>query len=369
MLKILLIKNFSLYVYKNYLFIIKKNLFYIKFFFFYFKYIENLLYRFFIGLHCNQNINFTLFLENYFDAIKKNIFLLNKKVMKKVKIKNFYFKSNYTTNYTSFLNKILIELMSINKNIKPINILNKVNGNLYLNYLIINKIFSLKKSNIPVESFKVRVKFSKRNVFFTLSTSFEKVLKKTTMKQEGYKGRMSKKYHSIMMVTRSLKNTLRSLRITSFDLIIIGWSRFRHAIKKAFKDNWVWLKKNKYKRFQKDFTYYNLKIPHNGCRSDKRKNKRRIKWKKFFSKPRIQVKKAKFFFVLWKDFIKNFNNKKLFQKTSSLLNTNHKGLSNVLIKTTQKKFKFFKQLEYLLYTNIIKNNLFYMKKRYLNYKV
>lgn len=88
---------------------------------------------------------------------------------------------------------------------------------------------SIKRSRVvPLNFFKsyinpkLRLIFTHRNTFFTISDPYERLLKTTSMRKEGFSGRRRKDFTSLLTVLRGIKRSLWFLKIKKFDLIIIG---------------------------------------------------------------------------------------------------------------------------------------------------
>lgn len=232
------------------------------------------------------------------------------------------------------------------------------------------------------ESSKLRIRFTHRNTFFTISDSKENILKTTSIRREGFYGRRRKTFTSLLTAMRSIKKSLRFLKIIKLDLIIIGWSKYRYAIRKALKDNLTWLSENNLKSINYNYIIYKLKIPHNGCRLSKAKNRKRLKWKRFFKssikKVYKQKKKSLIKFTSSKKVFKNYNfylSKKLilFSKSSKLfsqvLDLNYLKLdllivvNELLLKKNNLLFLF--NLNLILNNSISIKKIKYWKKKYI----
>ena len=136
----------------------------------------------------------------------------------------------------------------------------------------------LKKKKMLLNTGKLRITFTKRNMFLNLATFSNKSLLVTTLRKLGFLGRRRREYLSIYSAVRLVKQNLRKYKIQKLAIIYKGWNRFRIAVKNALKCR---------DRFRVPILYvkFAIKIPHNGCRLNKKKRKKR--------KKRVWLKKKK----------------------------------------------------------------------------
>lgn len=141
-----------------------------------------------------------------------------------------------------------------------------------------NNIYLKKKKKKIKHLLLLNVTFGKRNTFFNVSSGMGKTLYLTTVSREGYVGRKKAAYTSLFGVTSLVKKIISNFYINKYcDLCIVykGWSRYRAAIQAAFN-------KKKLYNLNIKFIKYIVKIPHNGCRPPKQRN--RLKRQKYFPK-------------------------------------------------------------------------------------
>jgi ribosomal protein S11 len=96
--------------------------------------------------------------------------------------------------------------------------------------------------------------------------------------REGYLGKKRKAYTSIFSVASVINKLISNFYINKYCTLFViykGWNRFRSAIRAAFN-------KKKFFNLRIKYTKYVVKIPHNGCRAPKQRNRSRMQ--KYFVK-------------------------------------------------------------------------------------
>jgi ribosomal protein S11 len=175
------------------------------------------------------------------------------------KISNFYLFINKRVfaNSRSIINKNLVKIAYSKKQKK---------------YVIIKLLKKTKKTHILLN-----ITFKKRNTFFNVSQNFGKTIYLTSVRKEGYVGRKRTQYNSIFSVMRLVRKVIVNyfiIKDSTLAIIYKGWSRFRFAIKKSLNisgDSTI---------LPINYIKYLVKIPHNGCRAPKKRNRK--KSKRFF---------------------------------------------------------------------------------------
>ena len=127
-------------------------------------------------------------------------------------------------------------------------------------------------------SFKLKVTYRRRNTFFVITDHLGFIVDTTTIRRQGFYGRRRRQYTAMQGTLRSIKKKLKMFFIKNLEVTFIRSNRFSYMVRKVLR-NWEWrFKLSRYKTILKP------KIPHNGTRSIKSKNRRRLKWKRFFRK-------------------------------------------------------------------------------------
>ena len=217
-------------------------------------------------------------------------------------------KSNFNI---KVLNYIVIKYLqvkslnySLNSNSKCFFKLNSIYNKFFINKTSNFEVVKFKSFFINFKflySFKLIITFKKRNTFFVLSDFFNRVQKTTTIRREGFFGRRRKAFLSLQTTLNIINKSIYELNTSVLDVILLGWSRFKYLIKKTLKKkpNKIKKKKNKKPKVIRFKTEVKLKIPHNGCRLHKSKNRRRLRWKRFFKKKnyitKLSNKDSKFY--------------------------------------------------------------------------
>lgn len=127
--------------------------------------------------------------------------------------------------------------------------------------------------------YRLRVSFKRKNAYFIVLNPWGRVIGSTSITREGFKGRRRKEFVSMQITVKKAIKLLHKLYINMIKVTIVGFNRFRFLIKKLIRRE-KWGKRRLYRVSTKMFTL----IPHNGCRPVKSKNRRRIKWKRFFKR-------------------------------------------------------------------------------------
>ena len=158
---------------------------------------------------------------------------------------------------------------------------------LYNNFkkILEKKKYFIKTGAKFVKKFKLKISFGRRNTFFSILSPNNEIIEYTTIRRQGFYGRTRKSFIALQSTLRKIKERLKKLKIKNLETFFIGWSRFRFLLKKTLSEN-----KKRYRiiRF-KNVT--KLKVPHNGSLPKKSKNRRRLRWKRFFK--RLKRKKFK----------------------------------------------------------------------------
>ena len=130
----------------------------------------------------------------------------------------------------------------------------------------------------------LKITFRRRNTFFVIVDSKGHVLRTTTVRREGFFGRRRKEYLSLHTTIKEVKKLIDLLSIEVLDVDFLGVGKFRFIVKKLFKSRRkVWMFRFK--------TSIKMLVPHNGCRPVKSKNRRKLKWKRFYKKSQKKTKK------------------------------------------------------------------------------
>lgn len=134
----------------------------------------------------------------------------------------------------------------------------------------------------------LKITFRRRNTFFVIVDSRGHVLRTTTVRREGFFGRRRKEYLSLHTTIKEVKKLIDLLGIEVLDVDFLGVGKFRFIVKKLFKSRRkVWMFRFK--------TSIKILVPHNGCRPVKSKNRRKLKWKRFYKKPKKKKKRSYIF--------------------------------------------------------------------------
>jgi ribosomal protein S11 len=143
-------------------------------------------------------------------------------------------------------------------------------------------ILNTKKPSWLQHSGILSITFTKRNMFLNLSSYKNKNLLVTSLRKLGFSGRRRKEYASIYSATTTIKQLLRKYKIKRLAVVYKGWNRFRLAVRKA-------LRRRDTFRIPIVYVKFSIKVPHNGCRINKRKRKKRKK--KVWLKRKLRTKK------------------------------------------------------------------------------
>jgi ribosomal protein S11 len=222
-------------------------------------------------------IKFYFFFEKYkynyptliLKGTLKNIMILSSRVIGSYFNKSLIEIYKKISNFYLFINKIIFanSILLVNKNLVKITYSKKQKK-----YIIIKLSKKIKKTHILLN-----ITFKKRNTFFNVSQNFGKTIYLTSVRKEGYVGRKRTQYNSIFSVMRLVRKVIVNYFIvkdSTLSIIYKGWSRFRFAIKKSLNisgDSTV---------LPINYVKYSVKIPHNGCRAPKKRNRK--KSKRFF---------------------------------------------------------------------------------------
>lgn len=136
----------------------------------------------------------------------------------------------------------------------------------------------IKKNFLKRKQVYVNVTFAKKNTFFNIASPKGKTVHLTTVIREGYIGKKRNAYISIFGVASVINKLISNFYIQKYCSICIiykGWNRFRSAIRAAFNKKTFFNLRIKYIK-------YAIKIPHNGCRVPKQRNRSRMQ--KYFVK-------------------------------------------------------------------------------------
>lgn len=136
----------------------------------------------------------------------------------------------------------------------------------FSNNLLVSK-FDIVKT-LPT---KLKVTFRKRNTFFVLTDSKNFILESTTIRRQGFYGRRRRQYTAMQGTLRKLKKYLKFLFIDDLEVTFIGSNRFRFILRKVFRKREGKFKFSRYK------TVLKPKVPHNGTKRQKSKNRRKLK--------------------------------------------------------------------------------------------
>ena len=238
-------------------------------------YINYLIFNFFKI----KKLKITSLSKNKIKYLNYKLWFLVFKDNNRVSINKFYFF--YTKNFLNLyskvqeLNSFIIEYIHkvISKKEKFIPLYSKSK-----NKFVFVKSNFIEEKNTEKKQLFLNVTFGKKNTFFNISSPQGKTIYLTTLVREGYIGRKRVAYTSIFSVASLVNKLMSNFFINKYcDVCIIykGWSRFRSAIQAAF---------NKKKRFNLNIKYikYVIKVPHNGCRPPKKRNRSRMQ--KYFVK-------------------------------------------------------------------------------------